>query len=858
MALDNYQKKRDFDKTPEPKGERAQDEGHRFVVHEHHASRLHFDLRLEMNGVLKSWSVPKGPSMNPADKRLAVMVEDHPLDYIAFRGEIAEGNYGAGEVEIWDSGTYEPIENELDKGKLVVELMGAKLKGAFHLVRLKDKAKEWLLIKGRDEFADPNWKLQQILPGGSRKERKEIRSEDVIGAKHLPSDLSMSRAPAANASPLQRPKRSDPMPRTISPMLATLVDKPFTDPRWLFEIKWDGYRGIAFVTPTDFRFVSRNNEDLIARFPQAEAIPGLIDAETAILDGEIVMIDETGKPSFQALQNVARIFPGGPKPDEHKFRLVYYVFDLLYLDGTDLRSKPVIERKELLKTIIRANEFMKYSDHVEGRGEQLYDQASKTGLEGVIGKRMDSPYIEKRTSYWVKVKAVRTQEVVIGGYTHPRRSRPYFGALVVGVYEGDKLQCVGQVGGGFDDATLEQIYNALQPLRTDKCPFAEVPKTNEPAEWVTPELVCEVKFAQWTNEGVMRQPVFLGMRPDKDPREVVRETPKEVQQVVEQPTSHVFRRKVIPAEEAFAQDKLAGNIRVSIDGAEVSLTNLDKVYWPDEGYTKGDLLRYYYRVRETILPYLVGRPLILRRFPNGIREESFYQHNVENAPVYLRTVPLTEGDSVVNYAVVDNTAGLLHVANLGCIAMNPFMSRVESLETPDWLALDLDPEEAPFESVCEVAMAVKSVLDEVGISGYPKTSGSRGMHVFIPVDHLYTFEQAQAFAEILANAVAARLPDKATTERTIRKRTSDQVYVDYLQNAERKTLAGPYSVRECPRATVSTPLTWEEVEAKPDKRRFTILTVPDRVADVGDLFHKVLTDRQRLAEPTRRLEKLRG
>lgn len=845
MALDDYQKKRDFDKTPEPKGESAQDEGHRFVVHEHHATQLHFDLRLEMDGVLKSWSVPKGPSMNPADKRLAVMVEDHPLDYITFRGEIAEGNYGAGEVEIWDSGTFEPIEDNLERGKLVVELMGAKLKGAFHLVRLKDKAKEWLLMKGRDEFADPDWKLQQILPGGSRKERKEIRSQDG-GSKGGAATMT------APATPLN--KGSDPMPRTISPMLATLVDKPFSDPRWLFELKWDGYRAIAFVTPTDFRFVSRNNEDLIGRFPQAEAIPGLIDAEWAILDGEIVMIDETGKSSFQALQNVAGIFPGRPKPDDHKARLAYYVFDLLYLDGTDLRAKPLIERKELLRTIIRANDFMKYSDHVEARGEELYEQACKTGLEGVMAKRMDSPYIEKRSSHWAKIKAVRTQEVVIAGYTHPRRSRPYFGALVMGVYEGDALAFAGQVGGGFDDATLEQIYNMLQPLRTDYCPFDVVPATNEPAEWVRPELVGEVKFAQWTDEGVMRQPVFLGMRPDKAAHDVAREEAEKMAKQSDKPAS---RRQVIPAQKAFAQDKLKGDLRVDVDGAEVSLTNLDKVYWPDEGYTKGDLLRYYYRMRETILPYLVGRPLILRRFPNGIAEESFYQHNVEGAPEYLRTVPITEGDSVVNYAVVDNTAGLLHVANLGCIAANPFMSRVESLETPDWLALDLDPEEAPFETVCEVAMAVKAVLDDIGLAGYPKTSGSRGMHVFIPIDAIYTFEQSQAFADILSNAVAARIPDKATTQRTISKRTSAQVYVDYFQNAERKSLASPYSVRERPRATVSTPLTWEEVEAKPDMRQFTMFTVPDRVADVGDLFGEVLTNKQRLVEPTRRLEKLR-
>lgn len=850
MSLDDYQRKRDFEQTAEPAGEQGEGEGHRFVIHEHHASRLHFDLRLEMEGVLKSWAIPKGPSMNPADKRLAVMVEDHPLDYIAFRGEIAEGNYGAGEVEIWDSGTYELIEGRPEAGKMVFELVGTRLHGQFALVKLKRGKNEWLLIKHGDEFADPNWELEQILPGGSRRERKEIRDEE---ASDKPSG---SKGGALTVERPSAPIANDPMPETVSPMLATLIEKPFSDADWLFEVKWDGYRAISFIKPDDFRFVSRRNENMIDRFPQVEAIPGFVDAETAILDGEIVVVDASGRPNFQLLQNVAHIFPTG-KSDTSKGTLVYYVFDLLYVNGQDLRKRALTERKEMLKSIIRPNDFMRYSDHLLEKGEAFFEQAKASNLEGIVAKRIDSPYIEKRTNYWLKIKNVRRQELVIGGYTQPRRSREGFGSLVVGTYEGDDLIFAGQVGGGFDDATLRQLYDLLQPLRTEKCPFREIPKTNEPAVWVRPQLVCEAKFTEWTDEGILRQPVFLGMRPDRPPRDVVRERPGEVEAAVEtEPKPSPKKQRAIPAEELFGREKLAGNACVDVDGIEVPLSNLDKVYWPDEGYTKGDLLRYYYQIRDVILPYLRGRPLILRRWPNGISEESFYQHNLEEGPGWLRRLQIQENGNTVNYAVIDDAASLLYIANLGTISQNPFFSRAESLDKPDYIALDLDPEHASFEIVCEVAMVVKQVLDDAGLEGYAKTSGSRGMHVFVPIANLYSYEQAQSAGEIIANLVAHRIPNYATVERLTKNRGRDQVYVDYLQNSFGKSITSAYSARECPGATVSTPLTWDEVASKPSMRDFTIFTVPERVANIGDIFREALANGQRLAEPIRRLEKL--
>ena len=846
MPLNDYQNKRDFKKTPEPKGTVAEDEGNRFVVHEHHASRLHFDLRLEKDGVLKSWAIPKGPSMNPADKRLAMMVEDHPLDYITFRGEIAEGNYGAGEVEIWDSGTYEMLEDDLENGKIVANFMGVKLRGEFHFVRLKDKKDEWLLIKGKDNFSDPNWKLEQILLGGGRRERQELKSKE--------SDKT-------NTSAINtQKKQSDPMPQIISPMLATLIEKPFSDPEWLFEIKWDGYRAISFVEKDSFRFISRRNIDLIKKFPQAETIPGLINAQSAILDGEIVVVDKNGKPNFQKLQNIARFFRSRSIPTEENVSLIYYVFDLLYLDGRDLRDEPLIERKKLLKSIIHPNEFLKYSDEIVELGKELYKKASEEGLEGIIAKKLDSHYIERRTSYWLKMKTHPQQEVVIGGYTKPRNSRQYFGALVVGIYDGDSLRFSGHIGTGFDDFTLKQIYELLQQNKSDNNPFTTIPKTNEPVQWVEPKLICEVKFAEWTSEGIMRQPVFLGLREDKTAKEVAKELPvdvdvKKIDKKAKKGTTKI-KKKVEPIEEVFSREKLAGNIIVDFDGIEVSLTNLDKIYWPEKQISKGELLRYYYKIRKTILPYLKGRPQILKRFPNGIKEQPFYQHNLEDSPAFVNTIRISEKDNVVNYAIIDDTPSLLYIVNLGNIAMNTFMSRADDLKKPDWLALDLDPEETSFKTVCEVAIVVKGVLDDIGLNGYPKTSGSRGMHIFIPIDRSYTYEQTQAFARILSTVICSRIPEKATINRTMKKRTSDQVYVDFFQNAEGKSITSPYSVRECPGATVSAPLTWEEIESMPNKNDYTIFNMPSRIEKLGDIYNNVLKKHQKLDKPTQRLEQL--
>ncbi len=825
MGLEDYQKKRRFDETPEPLGEEASQVGHRFVVHEHHASRLHFDLRLEMDGVLKSWAVPKGPSMDPSDKRLAMMVEDHPLEYISFRGEITEGNYGAGYVEIWDSGTYELKENNLEHGKLICDFAGTKLKGDFHMVRLKDSANEWLLMKSRDEFAETGWTLEQIISGGSRKDVLEHKGAAIPGILD----------------------NIDPMPQKISPMLCTQVDKAFNNSDWLFESKYDGYRALAFIEENSFRFISRTGRDMLEQFPVANSIPGTVNARTAIIDGEIIAVGSDGKPSFQALQNAI-------KTPSHSDRLIYYAFDLLYYNGSDLRQRTLGERKEILRSIIRADGFLKYCDHIVEMGELLFSEAGKVGFEGIIAKRISSPYVEKRSNNWLKIKISHSQEVIIAGYTEPRGAREYFGALILGVHDQGVLKFAGHVGTGFDDATLKDLYDIMQPVRSDKCPFADEPKTNEPATWIKPELVCEVKFVQWTDEGILRQPVFLGLRTDKHPAEIVREEAREVDNLVESNPSIAVKQHGVPADEVFGRRELEGDQVVNVDGVDVTLTHLDKIYWPGDGITKGELLRYYYRVHKTIVPHLTGRPIILKRYHDGIEGESFFQHNLKDAPDFVRRVPVHEDTSVVNYATIDSTASLLYIVNLGCIAQNPFSSRAETLDKPNWIVIDLDPEEAPFDSVCEVGMVVKGILDEIGLVGYPKTSGSRGLHVYVPIENVYTQEQAREFGRVIAAVTAARRPDIATIKRIKKDRTSEQVYVDIIQNGPGKSLAGAYSVRAVPGATVSTPLTWDEVASKPDKMQYTMQTALERIENHGDLFKEVLTRKQHLAEALEMLE----
>jgi bifunctional non-homologous end joining protein LigD len=847
MGLKTYRAKRKFGQTPEPRGRERQGRGPlRFVVQKHQASRLHYDFRLELEGVLKSWAVPKGPSLNTRDRRLAMMVEDHPVDYRTFEGVIPEGNYGAGAVMVWDEGTYHPVgvtgrkeaeatlREQLHKGRLRFALEGHKLRGEFALVKLKrGQENAWLLIKKGDAWAsdaDVTEENGSVTTGRSL----EAVARDKTTRVKRGRTGTWQAVPRRPAKITARGAPKAPMPHQVRPMLATLVEEPFDRPGWLFELKWDGYRAIAEVGKRGVAFYSRNHNSFEHRFaPLAESLRHL--GCEAVLDGEVVVVDAEGKSDFQLLQNYQRTGEG---------RLRYYVFDLLYLDGRDLRKLPLRRRKELLGKILGDLPDVLLSEHVEERGVAFFQAAAARGLEGIMAKDGVSPYREGvRGEEWLKVKTRRRQEAVIGGFTEPRRSRKGLGALVLGVYEGDELVYIGHTGGGFDAAGLADMRSRLLPLVQHSCSFRIKPKTNAPVHWVAPRLVCEVTFQEWTQDGRMRQPIFVGLREDKPARAVRREKPRPVEAVLPADGGDGPRpqHKAKPGARAPGKRSVSGP-RAACQ-AQVSVTHPDKVYWPEEGYTKGDLLAYYREVAPVILPYLRDRPQSLHRHPNGIAGPGFFQKDVSRQPPpdWVRTALVTsESDKgAIRYLLCQDEPSLLYLANLGCIELNPWHSRVGTLDKPDYLVIDLDPEAVPFAQVIETAVAVRKLLDRAGAASLCKTSGKRGLHVFVPLGARYAYEQAKQFAEIVANVVHGRLPGVTSVVRSPAQRQG-RVYLDFLQNRRGQTVVAPYSVRPVPGATVSTPLRWGEVRKGLDPTAFTLKTMPRRLDKVGDLWQPAL------------------
>lgn len=588
-------------------------------------------------------------------------------------------------------------------------------------------------------------------------------------------------------------KKAIPQPRFIKPMLATLKEEPFDSKDWLFEIKWDGYRAVGNVVNGTAHLYSRNEQAFNSHFPFVIQDLSKIDHQV-ILDGEIVALDKKGNPSFQILQNYPRNREG---------QLVYMVFDILYLDGDDLMNIPLLERKKILKKILPETPHLHYCDHLIGKGESFFEAAVKAGLEGIIGKKTNSFYQPgKRGNDWLKIKSHTRQEAIICGFTAPKGSREKFGSLILGIYDQNKLLYTGHAGTGFDTAKLNRIYKKLSPLIQKKCPFHIIPKLSN-VTWVKPKLVCEVKFAEWTKNGIMRQPVFIELREDKKPEEVVKEIPEE------------------------------------INSNKLNLTHLDKVFWPKEGYTKGDLIVYYQSVASFILPYLRERPESLHRFPDGIDQQSFYQKNVINAPSWIRTIEIKHTDKTIRYFIIDDEKSLLYAINLGCIELNPFMSRIQSLQYPDYLVIDLDPLDIAFDQVVEVAQGFHYFCNQFNIPNYCKTSGATGLHIYIPTKARYSYEEVRLFSSLLANHVNQLLPDITSLERSPKKR-KNKVYLDILQNNFGQTIASPYSVRPVEGALVSTPLKWNEVKKGLDPSHFTLKTALKRFKKVGDLYKPVL------------------
>ena len=880
MPLEEYAAKRRFENTPEPPpaGKASNYVANYFCVQRHDATRLHYDFRLAIDGVLKSWAVPKGPTLDPAVKHLAAQVEDHPIEYGDFEGTIPKGNYGAGSVMLWDRGTYELVGDstgaeQIARGDLKFRLHGEKLNGEFALVHMKGRGKgnEWLIIKKRDEFAVPGWDVESyassVLSGRTQEEiARNLPARETKRMTAGAADRVWESRPAKRAVNTDKPAvptrpqkkvgidlsavkgaRQAEMPASIEPMMATLADRPPRGDEWIFEVKWDGVRAIAFVEHEEVRLQSRSGLRCERQYPELAVIHHQIAAETAVLDGEIAVLDPQGVSRFHLIQ--PRIAISDPNSIAHLVRstpVVYLVFDLLYLDGYDLRNVALATRRELLEAVVTPGTVMRVPDAFPGAGAAMLDAARENGIEGILAKRAQSRYESKRSRDWLKIKIVDEQEFVIGGFTAPQGDRDYLGALVAGVYDDGKLRWVGNVGTGFDQKMLASLYARLEPLVTKECPFAERPKPDKGITWVRPELVCQVKYANWTQDNRLRAPVFLGLRDDVGPRQVVRETAVHAEAAPADPPADLLPES---AKEA----------TLTIDGRTLKFTNLKKIYYPDEGYTKRQVLNYYDGVASLILPYLKDRPLSLKRYPNGIKEEFFFQKDTpESYPDWLRTESIDSDHTQkpIRYVFAEDRASLLYLVNLGCIDHNPWMSRFESLDHPDYVLIDLDPQECPFDLIVDAALLVKRVLDRVGLRGYPKTTGGDGMHVYVPIEPVYTYEEARQFADLISRLVIREKPEMFTTPRSVAKRQRNRVYFDYLQIGKSKTIAAPYVLRAYPGAPVATPLEWSEVKRGLLPRQFNITNARARFAEKGDLFAGVLNAPQRLEEALERMEKL--
>lgn len=886
MALENYDKKRSFDKTPEPQGGKPLKNELRFVIQKHAATRLHYDFRLEMDGVLKSWAVPKGPSMNPAVKRLAVMVEDHPYDYRTFEGIIPKGQYGGGTVMVWDEGTYEPAEGatktkasrekallqDLEKGKLKFILKGEKVKGAFALVKAFGRGENsWLLMKMDDEYSSKtdilkkdksvlsDKDLDQIaattdnIYGQTKRPKKSKEQSKQADPTTLKKELDDEDAGVNTTAPdipaiLKNAKKVK-FPTFIKPMLATLVDEPFDDPAWEYEVKWDGYRALALMDKKEITLRSRNDKSFDEKFyPIYEAVKSW--GIHAVVDGEIVAVDEKGISDFNQLQNWRSETDG---------ELFYYVFDLLWLDGKSLMKLPLKERKAILKTLVPEEGTIRTGFSVDAKGMEFFKVARQMGLEGIIAKRSESEYIpDSRSKNWLKMKVQQRQEVIITGYTKNEGSPKLFSSLLLGVYENKKLTYVGKVGTGFKDKQQKELLSLLKPLIIKQSPFETEPEYNKPSRfrhtppnasvtWLKPQLVAEVSFAEVTQDGVFRHPSFVSLREDKDPKEIVKEDPAPTEDIVDAQDAGDSGKIIKPPANSARKTLLNPTDKTQVrkvNTHQLKFTNLDKIYWPEAKVTKRDLINYYYQMAPFILPYLKSRPQSLNRYPNGINGKSFYQKDVTGkVPDWMEThLYHKDGDTKdKHYLISNDEATLLHVANLGAIEMNPWSSTVKQPDYPTYCIIDLDPDKNTFEEVIEAALATREVLDGMEVPSYCKTSGSTGLHIYIPLGEQYTYEQSKEFARVIVTLVHEMLPAFTTLERAIADRKG-KMYLDFLQNRPQATVAAPYSLRPKPGATVSMPLEWDEVKPGLKMSDFTIYNSVERVLDKGDIFKPVLAE----------------
>jgi len=883
MPLETYNRKRDFGRTPEPSGAGPNPSlgPPRFVVQRHRATRLHYDFRLEVDGVLVSWAVPRGPSMRPLERRMAARTEDHPMEYLDFEGVIPKGEYGGGDVIVWDIGTWEPEAETPDpakalaKGELKFVLHGERLSGRWVIVRTSGRGAthghdgdqdQWLLIHKRDETADPAWDIDafptSVLTG---------RTNDEVKAG-VPAIWDSSK-PAAEALIDLSAAVDAPLPDFVPPMLATSVDAPFSDEDWLFEMKLDGYRVEAVVDHGTVRLWTRNHNDAAHYFPElAAAKPTWLAATTAIVDGEVVALDAQGNADFSLLQDrtglkgigLARGDRRGPaKPeapesdDRPRAPLVYQVFDLLYLDGRSLLGVPLEDRKRLLRRVIRDRGQVRYLSHVETDGLDLYAAARANRVEGVIAKLRRSTYDPgRRTKAWLKVKIRREQELVVVGFELGQGSHARLGSLLVATFEDGAFRYACEVGSGIDSATRTRLRARLDALAVDE-PSVVDPPSIRGVHWVQPSIVIRAEFAEWTSDGLLRQAAFKGIEPDRDPRTATRERQLDADAARASAERAVARREPpSPAPEHTgpmdaathteleALDRLGATGTWQVGGHTVSLTNLDKVLWPDPGYTKRDLARYYTTIAPVLLPYLRDRALNTDRWPDGVTGHHFWQKQIpSHAPDWVARWDYPEAgkDQSHTYLVADRVATLAFLANQAVIDLHPWTSRLPDYQRPTYALIDIDPgTHTTWDEVLVLARLYRTALEHLGVRGSPKTTGKRGIQVWVPLQPRYTFEDTLRWVEGLSRAIGSTVPDLVSWDWAKADR-GGKARLDYTQNTFIKTLVAPYAVRPVATAGVSAPIAWDELddpELRPD--RWDLRSMPERVARVGDLFADAL------------------
>ncbi len=798
MSLKDYRQKRNFSKTPEPKGKQVTGHHFLYVIQKHAASHLHYDFRLELGGVLKSWAIPKGPCLDPKVKRLAVAVEDHPVAYGHFEGIIPQGEYGGGTVMLWDNGLWHPLdehpEQAYTKGHLRFELQGEKLKGRWDLIRFKED-KQWFLIKYQDQFAqqEHEYDVTADMPNSvvSQKSLEEITQD----YQYTWSKKGLKKNRKRTKIDLPKGLTAAPFPTFIRPQLATLVDQPPNGELWVHEIKFDGYRILAFKEGPEVLLKSRNNIDWTKELKAIAEAVKQIPCINTVVDGEVVLLDEDGKSNFQLLQNAIK--------GEQKAPFIYYLFDLLYIERFDIRDLPLLKRKAILKELLTAAPtHLRYSDHLKEEGGEVFAHSCELALEGIVSKRIDSPYTSKRNKNWLKTKCIRRQEFIIGGYTSPRGKRSHFGALLLGYFnQHGELEYAGNVGTGFTQQSLKELAERFKHHQSTTSPFRRKPPHSAQVEWVAPVLVAEIEFSEWTEGGHLRHPTFKGLRFDKQPEQIIRE-----------------------------QETSLKDMTMTRQNA-VNISNPDKLFYPEDEISKEDVLHYYDSVSDKILPYLIDRPLTLVRCPNGY-QHCFYQRHDTHTD--LHSVAIQKDKKTAHYLYLTNKEELFNLVQMGVLEIHPWGSCITHIEQPDVIIFDLDPApDVPWSRVVAAALDVREQLAQIQLTSFVKSTGGKGLHVVIPIKPEQEWDDIKEFTHVFSQFMERLKPKEYISTMSKAKRVG-KIFIDYLRNQRTATAIAPYSTRARIHAPVATPLFWEELSEHPEDTFFTLKTVPQRLEQLKE------------------------